>query len=360
MIYFFVFFVSYALFLLSDKSKQYLRYLYAGLGVFVLCLLSGLRDISVGTDVSDYGLDTYYSAINNSLYEHLIYLNRSDAPLFNILVWVFANVFNSFNIVLFAIQAASIIPFYVIANKILKGNVSFCMLMYMLLIYPITLNLLKQGIAISFIIVAGYYALNKKLFPYIFFLICAIGFHLTAIIGILFYPFSVFLQKYKNVSKKIFCIYVLVFGSIFFFGESLIYLIAPLRDAYSYQINSIGKGSLNISMLLLLFIFLASNFFVFNKNKKMDMRDKYFFYIILAGFISCQFDLISESLSRFGYYGLIFLPIYLKMMIDKSNKSSILFQYIIIILVIFIFIYSIIINHNQEIYPYYSKILGIY
>lgn len=367
MIYFVLFGFTYILFMLSDRSKGVLRGFFALCGILLVCLFAGARDLGIGTDTSVYGYSTYLSAMSRGLVEHVSALSASSAPLFNAYAWVGARLTGSFGGMLFFIQLGSLLPFYVVIRKVASAKTAVCILIYMLLIFPFTMNVLKQGIAVSFVFVAGYFAYRAKLAPFCIALLTAVGFHLTAVVGILLYPLGLLVRdadSTKPLRRRTFAFVAIVvcvcYAVVILFGEELVRMVAPLRDAYSYQLNAIGQGSVSIGNLLLLIAFAVVGGMCLEDKGKGLNRERSFLYILtVVGMAAYQFDVVAESLSRFAYYGVIFAPLFYQRMLVAQRRENFVLVVALLVLIALVFVYSIILMGNQAVYPYTSVVLGI-
>lgn len=367
MIYIVLFGFTYTLFMLSDRSKGILRGFFALCGMSLICLFAGVRDFTVGTDTSVYGYSTYLSAMGTGLAEHVSALAASSAPLFNAYVWFAARLTGSFAGMLFFIQLGSLLPFYFVIRKAAPDKTAICILIYMLLVFPFTMNALKQGIAVSFVFAAGYFAYRRRLALFCAALLAAVGFHLTAVVGILLYPLSLFVRgadDAKPLRRRTFAFVAMVvfvcYAVVVVFGEELVRMVAPLRDAYSYQLNAIGKGSVSVGNLLLLIAFAVVGGTCLEDRGKGLNRERSFLYILtVVGMAAYQFDVVAESLSRFAYYGVVFAPLFYQRMLGAQRRENFALVMALFVLIVLVFVYSIILMGNQAVYPYTSMILGI-
>lgn len=367
MIYFVLFSFTYILFMLSDRSKGILRGFFGLSGMLLVCLFAGARDPGIGTDTLVYGYSTYMSAVSRGLAEHVSALAASSAPLFNAYAWIGARLTDSFAGMLFFIQFASFLPFYLAIRKASPDKTAACILIYMLLVFPFTMNALKQGIAVSFVFVAGCFAYRRKLVPFCVALLIAVGFHLTAVIAVLLYPLALLVRgadDAKPLRRRTFAFVGIVvficYAVVILFGEELVRVVAPLRGAYSYQLNAIGQGSVSIGNLLLLVAFaVVGGMCLEDKDKGLDRERSFLYILAIVGMAAYQFDVVAESLSRFAYYGVIFAPLFYCRMLEAQRRENYVLVVALFVLIVLVFSYSIILMGNQAVYPYASAILGI-
>lgn len=367
MIYLVVFAMAYALFYAAGKSKGALSWACASLGVLLICLFAALRDETVGTDVRTYGIGTFNSAVARSLPDHLNALSASNAPLFSILTWLSARLTGTLNGMLFFIQLSAVLPAYVGMRKVAKGDAAICMLVYFLLVFPFSMNALKQGIAVSFVFLAGVYAFGRKPKPFAVFIVLAVGFHLTALLGVLLYPLAVLLGDASGdapLRKGAFAFLAVAialgYGAAFLFGEQLVRLVAPVRDAYAYQVRHIGMGDVSYSMLVLLVVLVVAGVPCLDDGDDgVDREFAYFFLVSVIGAALFQIDVIAESLSRFAYYGLVFVPVTYQMILRRLARENLFYAAGLFAVMVAVFVYSVIVMGHQEVYPYTSSILGL-
>lgn len=367
MIYLALFLVTYALFLLSDRSRGILSWMFAACGIVLVCFVSGARDIGVGTDTVVYGYGTYLSAMSHGLVDHVEALSQSSAPLFSVYTWLASRLTGSFNGMLFFVQLGSLLPFCIVVRRVARGNTAICVLLYLLLFLPFSVNCLKQGIAVAFVFVAGCSAFQKKRASFIAALAAAVGFHLTAVVGALLYPLAALvrgadgsLPLKRSTFRFVVVAILLSYLVVIVFGEELVRLIAPIRDAYSYQLSAIGRGSISIGYLLLLIGFAAVGGTCLEDTRGTLDRERAYLYIIsVVGLAAFQFDVVAESLSRFAYYGVIFTPLFFQRMARAQSRENYLLVVGLLTLTALVFIYSILIAGTHEVYPYTSAFLGI-
>lgn len=367
MIYLVLFLATYVLFLLSDRSRGILSWMFAGCGIALVCFVSGARDIGVGTDTAVYGYGTYLSAMSRGFVDHIEALSASSAPLFNAYAWLASRLTGSFNGMLFFVQLGSLLPFCIVVRRVARGDTAICILLYLLLFLPFSMNALKQGIAAALVFVAGYAAFQKKPLPFIAALVMAVGFHLTAVIGALLYPLAALvrgadgsLPLKRSTFQFVAAIVLLSYLVVIVFGEDLVRLIAPIRDAYSYQLSAIGRGSISIGYLLLLIGFAAIGSMCLEDARGTLNRERAYLYIIsVVGLAAFQFDVVAESLSRLAYYGVIFAPLLYQRMARAQSRENYLLVMGLLVLTALVFAYSTLIVGVHAVYPYTSVLLGI-
>lgn len=204
------FIASLALLKFSEHIKRGQRYFFIIVALSIPCFLASFRADTIGTDVNVYLVPMYNSAKNSqSFFEYLshgwfhIYKYnyvRDYEILFTCLVYITTKVFHSIVAVKFLIQALIIAPIY-IAWKRYFSHVSLCVvfLTYFCMIYNQSFNLMRQYIAIAFLIlgIVGYWK-NENIKTYVIYQVIAILFHSSAIIGIVVFLICKYLRVVES------------------------------------------------------------------------------------------------------------------------------------------------------------------
>lgn len=204
--------------------------------ILLLIFLVGLRDFNVGTDTSNY--------FRTWTYGSNILLEKSDI-VFYYIMYLVKSVYESYQLFLFII--ASI--FYIINYKSLQKisnyfevNLVFVFFIFLSLFFTLStsINVMRQGLSLSFLILAISLFPQKKLKKIIFCFMVSLGFHVTSIIAI---TFLLLIYLFKRISIRWYI-------SLFFLGVILSYLnfsilnISPiLEDILS------GLGDTRVSYL---------------------------------------------------------------------------------------------------------------
>lgn len=183
--------------LLSKPGSKQRNYLFILYGVIVFFVVA-TRDISVGNDTEGYvklGLgDLLYSDVKGgieflwSLFIGFFGKSSLDAHFFIFFTAVLEFVF----LFIFIYKESS--------NKILSLLV-FVVIVTGLCSY---MTAIRQAISVGAVLLAYYCIKEKKYIPSILLFLYAIGFHATAVIGILFIPFA-FLNYSKTIATTILC-----------------------------------------------------------------------------------------------------------------------------------------------------------
>lgn len=160
------------------------------------------------------------------------------------------------------------------------------------------LNVVRQGIAITFILYAIFFLKNGKICLAALFVFIASSFHLSSIIFLVIFP----LRKMKwNIKKILFCILGFVIFRVFVLSV-LINLLSPLIGMFSGSFlanglkyifaNSIPSSSILISIIRLL----IPSICIYNLLKNTD--DLFYFNVY---FIGVWINIIFMGMDTIGY-----------------------------------------------------------
>lgn len=378
MIYFATFAASLLALFLSGKCKGVLEAILVILGLALPCFLAAFRDLSIGTDVMQYGIWTFQAASNQSL-STFMRSYQDISPLgFNLMSWAVANTTHSFEMYLGVIQGLTVIPTYLALRSVFRGREWVGMIAYYCLLFPLSLNAMKQSIAVAFCFLSIIYAMRRRLLPFILLVAVAFSFHQTAVIVLVAYPLFALLREAKKGVRLFGRWHGLVLitslaamlGLIFVFGDQLVMFFSQFKDSYEYQVAHIGSGSTNNSMLVIAVATIVawwigrplisspdgirvSAIELKSAHQFLVMYD----YSVLLFFIACilmQLDVVSTSVGRLGYYFLPAAGLFLSCLVFCSNGRA---RYIAVLLSALFgiyFIYAFIVLTGGQIYPYVS------
>lgn len=161
-----------------------------GLAFFPLCALAGVRDLNVGTDTGGYGIFLFDQGLaSTSLSSYIQALDSSTwdvAPLYASAVYIIIKIFKSQVIYFAAIEFLAVFPVFFVCRKICPQRIGIPMLMYLLIFFVPSLNMMRQSISIGLTVLAVYYFLCGKRYKATALSLCAILTHYSAVIVVLF------------------------------------------------------------------------------------------------------------------------------------------------------------------------------
>ena len=344
-------------------GKKKLGIFFLTLSLLTMSVFAGLRSRSVGIDVNNYPSSAYALFVENG-YSYIQVLNFMNVePLFILLVRI-STIFENFNVTLFFLELACVLPICIYAYK-RKNDCSMTLIIFIFLLtmYAKSFNLIRQFIAISIIILSTYYFENKKYAKTAILFIVAVLFHYSAASCLLIYVILYIVCNMKN--KKIGNI--LIFGILVcLIGFSLgIEIIANfLPEKYSTYINSkYNISNFSYASLLKKVFWLAISAVVLyicrkNKDKAYELQKGYFLLFV----IDIIFYLMSLKIGPFGRLGYYFLYVAYFGMIPKLVKvfkqKRVVIVILSIIMIMFWYNMTVVNYQADQVYPYKTDIIN--
>lgn len=213
MIYIVFFLISCFLIWLSEKSpSRYIGKLLAFIAILLPCILAGMRADTIGTDVRVYVEPMYNAAKqSNSFSSYMdqrwyviwryMYVNKFEIG-FTTLVYLIEKLGGALGAVLFFIHALILAPIYLGLKRMKKSYpVYFGMLVFYLLFYNTSLNMMRQWIAMSILFYGLSYLIINEKKKYFITIVVACLFHTSALMGLVIYFLHMYSQKQREYIK---------------------------------------------------------------------------------------------------------------------------------------------------------------
>lgn len=376
MIYLLVFLLSaFLIYKASERNDSRCSTLLIS-GLLLPCILAGIRSNEVGTDVATYAVWTYEGALGTNLLTFLESYAGISPVGFNLTTWITANLFRSFAVYLGLLQFLTIFPIYLGSHFFFRKREWVSLLCYFLLIYPISLNIMKQCIAVSIIFAAYIFVYRRKPAYFILFTLLACSFHQTALIGLMIYPLHCLTVNWKKgriiISRYgiqiVLVMTILFIAGVLLVGNQIISLFSYLKESYSYQVLHIGKGGPNESVAVIAAISLSA-WWVCRKRACALKRDisaqqdniqvhisqaayDYFFLLFYIACVLMQLDLLSPSVGRIGYYFLPFSGLFVSSLYFEGDQFTRKTAVGLLFLFMAYFIFAFIVKGGGEVYPF--------
>ncbi len=197
-VYLLGFAISLVLIAIAEKKRTSVFVTVSVIALLIPCLIAGLRAQTIGTDVMVYVKPLTQSAIiSDNLKEFFstywfqawrnLYSKDYDIG-FSLLVYIVAQLTDNLGAVLFAIQAFTIVPIYIaLSRNREKFPIWIGMLVYYFLFYNSTLNVMRQWIAMGFLLLAMQMLTERKLWLTAALTAIACLFHSTAVVAVPLY-----------------------------------------------------------------------------------------------------------------------------------------------------------------------------
>ncbi len=357
------------------KSNTFIFFSFIAL--LIPCCIAGLRSSSIGTDVEGYALpmyrvakdsDSFLSFLNTS-WRHVYTMRKiSDIELgFDITVYFSAKVFGSFQALLFIIEALTIIPIYKTLIK-KRSIISPClgMLTFYMIFYNVSLNILRQGICMAFVLLSYcYFTENKKIHATVL-LIIAILFHTSGLLGLIIVAMYVYLKgnpqrkEIDNIKRKkgfrrweLYKLMILILASLgvtVFYGVIILVLQRLGLSTYARYLSmgtSILPGQIILRLPPFLFAMLE-----WKQLKKDPLSLFYIGIMIIELFLSQLSGNIVQTIRISLFFKnlfIIIIPVLYKHSIGRYKQ---IIRIGIPVYLIIYWVYNFVIQGSGETYPY--------
>ena len=151
MIYIVCFMVSTAFVWLASRAKdRTTAFVFSAASVLVLCVLGGLRDISIGIDTSGYAMISYDVAEKSLSFTEFLDKSLHSEIGFSFITYIISKTLGYFNWMLFVCQLITVSCAYVGLWKHRdKFSLPFAWMVWSLLFYNTSYNLIRQFMAVS-------------------------------------------------------------------------------------------------------------------------------------------------------------------------------------------------------------------
>lgn len=381
--YFVIFSLSVSLFYLSDNKKYYIgnqrikfvNLLCVALAIFIPCFIAGVRDSTIGYDMQLYGDSQFeFAGRFDSYYDYITtYVNLE--KLYALVTYICAHFGNRY-IYYFTLQLLTILPFYLLLKEECNGKTWIGMFAYFMWIYPFSLNIMRQSIAISIVCWGYRYIKRQQIVRYLITILVAFGFHTTAILGICSYIINLLVVDTKNGNSSLIRRFfnrfsylnktLIIFGScttVIFGGQVIAYFSAVTGKYNRFVLDMAEASGVSfsniINLLIMIFVlFVLYQMSIINKSKETN----FLILIIGVGAILYQLKAISSQMYRLSMYFTCYLiwsfpVLYSHSRLNRQKRE--MYFLIFVLCMIFNFWYFIIFRAWHSVYPYTSQFLGI-
>ena len=311
-------------FLIDLSKSRYIKYALCFFLLLIMLCLYYYRDYGIGTDTINY--IPIFQDISNSNNIIDYSLSNNVEIGFSFLVY-FINLFSQDYFLIFTILTSIIYINLIIT--VYRYNLSyilfFCSLFCIFQMYFYSFNILRQAIAISFVILATSYLVENKDKKFLILCFFAFIFHYSSVFVILFY--FIYLFRVKIVNFWYLVLIVLLFALSFIFS----YVIGGF-DKYSIydvddSITTSGGFFLNLFYIVLFAIAL-----LLKKRIHIMKSEFYFFLAIYTFYISLTLfyfssPFLNQGMVRVSFY-FLWPSIFIILIIIK-NISNIRVRYFV-------------------------------
>lgn len=351
-----------------DKKLKKLSFLFILFLIAYNTVFAGLRNFGVGIDTTVY-IDSYFDYASSMVNIKDFFNYEGDLGFLGLAF--LATKFSNDSQALLVVTALFIFAFFYLAiwrlKKLQNINIFVCNLLFCIVFYCHTLNLMRQFCAIALLVFAFTFFIQKRWYVYIVLQIVAYFFHSTSVLFIIvpvFWQISLMKSiKIRNLYAAVAILGFILLTSFYFYFLTLLGNFGLITEVYADRYSSTG-GYLNTngSGLFSLISIIIPLLYIYYSYKRKAISSKMMFFI----FIMCIFSLILIQLSRtvryterLAFYTNVIYFIFLShLMISKRIEKSVSILYLLFLLYSWYRIY--IVGHGGDILPYTSKFLNIW
>ncbi len=366
------------------KNKILYRF-FSVIAIILPCVLAACRDSSVGTDVGIYGDRIFKKSLEMNFSDFIVH--RGADYLYLLVVYLCSHSIGTLQFQYFVLQALTIVPFYTTLQRRESSRYAWVgMAIYYLVLFPYSLNLMRQSIAIALLFWGFKFIEQRKLLKYMFVVFVSTLFHTTAVVGVVVYPIVILMnantldftawnwyKKHKNslwvkIANRygVYISWIIILVTMFLltqFSKVITILYSFSAEDYSHFYNQLQSSR---SPIIVEYVALMLPIFVkyFLHKKYYDHANgeiRVLFTLSAMGLILYQAAKISAETYRVSLYFNIFLPLFVMELLRYTRKAkNRLFWMVLILICMAAFWYKFFVLESWcQIYPYTSKILGI-
>ena len=362
---------------LIDKKKRNISCICFIIAVAIVSIMAGVRDYTIGTDISTYGHWLFLEARKKTGLYNFVMHHREIDILYSCFVYIVAQFFKSEHwlyfytgVWIYGFALAGIIQYKKYAS------VSWIWVCYLLLLYGDTLNAMRQCMAMSLGIWAFHFVIEKKYVKYVFTVMISCLFHIKAVVFFGIWLIYEIIKKKNNFIVKCGIVIGLIF-TLLIYNKILVILInwGLFNEKFErylttdLSLTSINPILIRIPFLIIILIFYHL-FLLERKNIKGHEKNNIELERIIGSFIILMifFEIIiaemrsvNVTLYRISLYFCMFRCIAMGRVVKVINNNNRLIVKISILLLLgIIWVYQNVYQGNNDIYPFTSQILGIY
>lgn len=320
---------------LNDRKSRNL-FIFCGIVLFFIFML---RNENVGTDIKTYRV--MFDNFSQVSFLEILFQNESltlYGPNQEIGYAIFTKIFSlfdSFRLYVLVIAAFEVFAlFYVIGRRSVMPFLSI-LIYFTFEFFNFQLSALRQGIALSCVLLAINMIIDKKNFKAFLWIILALSFHKSAIFALpmLFLNVRIFDKPPVRILA------MLLFAVVFLLRKPIIQIIANFVYG-GYQIEETG------AFAMLLFILFLTVFLMFYSYRYLKNRKSFSLYLNII-FI-CSMIMIGNTVSmvviRVAYYYEMILILLIPMLIS-GMKSKSLRKVATLVFIVFFISFAFILNN---------------
>ena len=347
----------------KDSSRKIIGIICSIIVILIMSFLAGVRDDTIGADIQVYMKPIFERAQLRLPFGEFYKLSSSTEFLYNLLSYVGALITNNFNVFMFIVELIIVsLVFATIYYYRDKSPMWVGMMIFLLMYYNRSLNLVRQSIALAITFYAFKYLRERNTIRYFLTITIAVLFHNSAIIaGIMYFVYHL-IKNQKTSKAKIFFLTILICLLLVNYGSILkIFIdVGILPAKYSRYIPT-GEIDFVVSESLMKIILMLPILCYRKSLCKYNEDNEFIIFMIIIDFILMQAGSLSGYAQRiafyFGYYYILIIPQLYKVL-SKKRYNVINFLYTLGLCGYWYYMF-VVLSYGKT-YPYTSTILGIF
>lgn len=333
---------------------RYSKKIVIGAALAIPVLVGGLR-YGVGTDYPSY--ERMFTAfLDSSFADYLTSNTYNVEPGFFALIKLCQIISDQPYVLFLASSLLTVVFFYYGLRNIQSSHKSLLYLLFLVIVFPITLNATRQGIAISIVFFAITHLMNGNNKKFFLLTIFAAMFHLSAVIGFVVYPiFKLLIRKNDSKMPNRFLLRSTVTTAIIVvLAPVLFHFVTQLSifEKYANYSDYVSGVSATMIAFKITMIFIVTYFY-----KKMSKKNAFVeMYFILALLEITTIGLWFSSAAIFRI-SLFFTPFTLILISElpqafKTRADKAIMQILCVLFCIVYFYVAYFVAGQAEIIPY--------
>lgn len=329
------------------------------LSLLIPAMISGFR-YGVGTDFDAY-INIYNQMSDFNIQDYFTY-NTNNIEMGFFLIIKIASLLDGGAELMFGISSLITLVFLYLGLRRLEiKHISLALFLYLLMIFPLTLNGVRQGISVSILFYAFTFAAERRWWKFLFWALIASLFHLSALVFIPLYAITRYSQKLSRQNVIIVALRLLPLAMLIIAVSAIIInsaLNLPLLDKYRNYFESGGGSGIGIYVLSLINVAIALIL-----KDKLEAKDRYMnFYIVLSiiGLGLATLGLGSSAIHRISLYFMIYPILIIVTYADIFNdylgnklSRTLIILYPVVYFVLIYYLFDL-----GDIFPYNSTLIG--
>ena len=344
----------------SKKNNKLLKILFVILGILILAIVSGIRDYSIGTDTLNYNLVYNYAHNSVNIIQYcnsLKHVNGTEYG-FSILSYLVAKVGLNPHGFYFICQLLIAINVYLALDKMSENlSVTLGWMTYCFMFYTSSFNILRQMIALSFILLGIAYLYKNKMIKAMVLLGLACLFHTSSIIGVFIFLTGYCVLKIKSKKKLVLAISIIVIMIILLPNIiGFLNLNGAFSDKYSeYMVEGV-KVPILITVSSRLPLIICMFLSILKNRGTIKRQDIYIYLLIVFELIMLPLQNISPAVARlllcFGISKIVGYPLIINNIKTNYAFINVIEKSLFIIYLGLVFYLQVLMNNNGMVYPY--------